>query len=323
MKVKFNDLETLNRFQMKKNEKDTVRVTEIPCEKCGSLFEQSFKFLQKKKLEHKPVLCEKCRLSEAYHKSDAKRKQTLIQRYGCTNNLHIKSVEEKVKKNWTEKYGVDNPAKSDSVKEKMKKTISSRTEEQKNQATKKSKETRLLKYGAYFSKEKVEKTNQTLIEKYGSVEEAYKQRYEKIQKIFEEKYGTKYPVMMYSHKKYCFDNTFFDSSWELAYYIWLKDNGKQFEYHPAYLEYFDEFGKKHEYFPDFIVEGHIVEIKGDHFFNEKGEPFDKYKNCSWKSKYEFILQKGGKILRYNDVKFYLSYVAENYGNDFLKSWKMV
>ena len=31
-------------------------------------------------------------------------------------------------------------------------------------------------------------------------------------------------------KFYCYNNVMFDSSWELAYYIWLKDNNINFEY---------------------------------------------------------------------------------------------
>ena len=128
--------------------------------------------------------------------------------------------------------------------------------------------------------------------------------------------------MFYSHKKYGFDNNLFDSSWELAYYIWLKDKGISFEYHTQKIEYIGDDGKNHTYFPDFIVNGKIVEIKSDHFFNEKGEPFNKYTKRSWKAKYDLILQKGGQIFRFEDIKPYLSYVKENYGDGFLKQWKI-
>lgn len=281
MKVKLANIEVIEKLQMKKKEKDSIRISDLKCERCGSFFEMSYKIFTKKKAENLPFLCKKCRLSETYYKSNGKRQKTL-------NNLHIKNVEQKIKDGWIEK----------------------------------SKKTRQLKYGAYFSKEKIEKTNKTLIEKYGSLENAYKQRYEKIQNVFQSKYGTKYPLMFYSHKKYGFDNNLFDSSWELAYYIWLKDKGISFEYHTQKIEYIGDDGKNHTYFPDFIVNGKIVEIKGDHFFNEKGEPFNKYTKRSWKAKYDLILQKGGQIFRFEDIKPYLSYVKENYGDGFLKQWKI-
>lgn len=288
MKVKLANIEVIEKLQMKKKEKDSIRISDLKCERCGSFFEMSYKIFTKKKTENLPFLCKKCRLSETYYKSNDKRQKTLKNKYGVTNNLHIKSVEQKIKDGWTEK----------------------------------SKKTKQLKYGAYFSKEKIEKTNKTLIEKYGSLENAYKQRYEKIQNVFQSKYGTKYPLMFYSHKKYGFDDNLFDSSWELAYYIWLKDKGISFEYHTQKIEYIGDDGKNHIYFPDFIVNGKIVEIKGDHFFNEKGEPFNKYTKRSWKAKYDLILQKGGQIFRFEDIKPYLSYVKENYGDGFLKQWKI-
>lgn len=282
MKVKLANIEVIEKLQMKKKEKDSIRISDLKCERCGSFFEMSYKIFTKKKTENLPFLCKKCRLSETYYKSSNDKRQKTL------NNLHIKNVEQKIKDGWIEK----------------------------------SKKTRQLKYGAYFSKEKIEKTNKALIEKYGSLENAYKQRYEKIQNVFQSKYGTKYPLMFYSHKKYGFDNNLFDSSWELAYYIWLKDKGISFEYHTQKIEYIGDDGKNHTYFPDFIVNGKIVEIKGDHFFNEKGEPFNKYTKRSWKAKYDLILQKGGQIFRFEDIKPYLSYVKENYGDGFLKQWKI-
>ena len=288
MKVKLANIEVIEKLQMKKKEKDSIRISDLKCERCGSFFEMSYKIFTKKKTENLPFLCKKCRLSETYYKSNDKRQKTLKNKYGVTNNLHVNNVEQKIKDGWIEK----------------------------------SKKTRQLKYGAYFSKEKIEKTNKALIEKYGSLENAYKQRYEKIQNVFQSKYGTKYPLMFYSHKKYGFDNNLFDSSWELAYYIWLKDKGISFEYHTQKIEYIGDDGKNHTYFPDFIVNGKIVEIKGDHFFNEKGEPFNKYTKRSWKAKYDLILQKGGQIFRFEDIKPYLNYVKENYGDGFLKQWKI-
>ena len=323
MKVKKENLEVIEKLQMKKKEKDRIRITDLVCEHCKCYFELSYKIFLDKKENNKPFLCKKCRFSEAYKKGNEKRLNTLKTKYGTTNNLHIKEVEQSVKNKWIEKYGVDNPAKSDTIKNKMKKTISCRTDEQKAEAASKSKKTRELKYGAYFSKETIEKTNRTLIEKYGSIHEAYKQRYEKVQEVFLKKYGTKYPIMTYSHKKYCFDGLLFDSSWELSLYIWLKDCNIDFEYHSKSFEYIGDDGNKHTYYPDFIINGKIIEIKGDHFFNEKGEPYNKYTKQSWKAKYDFIISNGGQILKLEDMKPYIEYVHEYYGKDFLKSCKLL
>ena len=77
-------------------------------------------------------------------------------------------------------------------------------------------------------------------------------------------------VRLKQQSKYSFNNTKFDSAPELAFYIWLSDNNVNFEYQPnIFFEY--EFNQKiHRYYPDFIVEGQYIEIKGDHFFKEDG-----------------------------------------------------
>ena len=320
MKVKLENIEVIEKLQMRKKEKDVIRITDLVCEHCKSYFELSYKIYLDKKENLKPFLCKKCRLSEGYKKGTEKRLKTLKERYGVTNNLHIKQVREKTKADWVKKYGTDNPAKSDEIKQKMSKTIARHTEEQVRQATAKSKATRQLRYGAYFSKEKIEKTERTLIEKYGSLEKAYSERAKKVTQTLLERYGQNYPIQ--SHKKYAFDGLLFDSSWELSLYIWLKDCGIEFEYHPKSLEYVGDDGKTHLYYPDFLINGKIVEIKGDHFFNEKGEPFDKYTKKSWKKKYDFILENGGSILRFEDMKQYIEYVHQFYGKNFLKKHKM-
>ena len=51
------------------------------------------------------------------------------------------------------------------------------------------------------------------------------------------KYNTESPnqcheIICKMRKKYIYDNLRFDSSWEIAYYIWLKDHNIEFEYQP-------------------------------------------------------------------------------------------
>lgn len=66
--------------------------------------------------------------------------------------------------------------------------------------------------------------------------------------------------------KYKYDGFVFDSKQELCFYIWLRDNKKQFEVNETLTITYVYAGKVHTYIPDFIVEGKIIEIKGDHFF---------------------------------------------------------
>jgi hypothetical protein len=141
---------------------------------------------------------------------------------------------------------------------------------------------------------------------------------EKMQDTMLKRYGTKQHA---AHYKY--NDTLFDSSWELAYYIYLKDNNIDFEYQPNfYIDYVDDYGKDRKYYPDFKVGDSYQEIKGNQFFDADGNPFNLYKNETWYNKYNIMLQNDIKILRYTDVKVYISYIDSKYGKDFLKSLKI-
>lgn len=105
------------------------------------------------------------------------------------------------------------------------------------------------------------------------------------------------------------DGITFDSSWELAFYIYLRDYGIPFEYHPN-IEFpytLDENDTKfHVWRPDFKVHDKYVEIKGTHLAEGK----DKYKM-------EFLDYLGADVITGNDIKPFLDYVAKNYGKGYL------
>lgn len=124
------------------------------------------------------------------------------------------------------------------------------------------------------------------------------------------------------YKGYHYDDRNFDSSYELAYYIWLKDHKRQFIYHPAMpITYVGSDGEEHIYLPDFLVEGKFYEIKGNQFFNEKGEPYDPYRKQFWWEKYNALKEKGIILLRDSDLKEVFEYINNTYGNKFLKECK--
>ena len=56
-----------------------------------------------------------------------------------------------------------------------------------------------------------------------------------------------------------------DSTYELAYVIWCKENGLEIERNKEYWEYFNpERNGTFKFYPDFLVDGKLVEIKGYH-----------------------------------------------------------
>ena len=119
-------------------------------------------------------------------------------------------------------------------------------------------------------KEINDKKQETLLKKY-NVDNVSKlqETKEKYKKTMLKKYGVEHNFQLI-HKNnsslYLYDNTKFDSSYELIYYIWLKDNNINFIYHPEPLKY--KINEKiHYYYPDFIVENEIIELKSTYYLN--------------------------------------------------------
>lgn len=139
---------------------------------------------------------------------------------------------------------------------------------------------------------------------------AYKTRFKK--------YGGIHPS---TH--YFYDNLIFDSSIELIFYLYLKDNNISFEFHPYIkFEYFYK-NEKHFYYPDFIVEKTIVELKGNQFLKEDGTWRDIYQGNDEKMecKHQCLLQNNVKIIYEKDMSLYKTWFKNTYGKAFLKKCK--
>lgn len=109
--------------------------------------------------------------------------------------------------------------------------------------------------------------------------------------------------------RFKYDDIIFDSSWELAFYIYLKDYGIPFEYHPNVeipykIEEDDE--KFHLYHPDFKVHGKYIEIKNNWLL----EHYDRYK-------LEFLDTFGIELYTDKDIKPFLDYVENKYGKYYM------
>lgn len=95
-----------------------------------------------------------------------------------------------------------------------------------------------------------------------------------------------------------------DSSWELAYVIFCIDNNIKIKRNTEKRNYIWK-NELHTYIPDFIVNNEIVEIKG-------------YVTEQWKSKLEY--NNDIKVIGEEEIKFYLDYVINKYGKDFIKMY---
>jgi hypothetical protein len=161
---------------------------------------------------------------------------------------------EKNKKTCLEKYGVDNGSKRPDIIEYIRCN---------NKANEKS--TR-------------DKFKQTCIQKYG-VDNPAKSKIirEKIEQTCLKKYGVKAPAQNPKIFKKCawknikYEGIYFDSSWELAFWIWnknhnidIKRNTKGFKLTNGSYCY-----------PDFIIDGQLIEIKGDHLKKQENYKYKK------------------------------------------------
>ena len=189
---------------------------------------------------------------------------------------------------------------------------------------------------------------QTLINKYGSLEAAYADMHEKTSKTKElrygnknynnpektaetnmQKYGVKAPaqnkeIFSKINKPYYYEGEKFNSSWELAYYIYCKDNNINIEHEPETLPY--TVGDNiYYYIPDFKIGDQLIEIKGDHFMtNSKDGLIDFYSKSSndkEMAKYKCMVENNVKIISGNEIVPYLKYIKEKYGKDYLRSFK--
>ena len=224
-----------------------------------------------------------------------------------------------------EKYGVDNYFKSEIGKQQIAQTQTER-------------------YGGvgFASKELAEKQRQTMTKLY-NVDNASKmpENYEKIygkevqkrrtasiHKAFDKKYGcwmaAAPEIVKKAKKKYKYQEISFDSSWELALYIYAIDNSEEIIREPIKLEYGHD-NKVFYYYPDFLYKGQLVEIKGTHLTGIDAwvNPYTKDIKAQEKTyqKYLCAVNNGVKIMSYEDIKFALEYVKNTYGQDYLKSFK--
>ena len=125
-------------------------------------------------------------------------------------------------------------------------------------------------------------------------------------------------------KSYIFGNISFDSSWELAYFIWLRDSMETFEYQPK-TPFKYEFNKKEcLYFPDFKIGEMFVEIKGGQFFGKDGKiknPYSEHFDKKLEAKYKCMLENGVKLISTHEIAPILQYIKDKYGASYLSSFK--
>lgn len=251
--------------------------------------------------------------SNNFSKEETKNKirETLLKRYGVDHSSKIPGINDKRNKTHLKKTGYDLYHDPTIIK----KRIETRSVNDYTETYKKINEKKLAKFGNKCNYEKVKetiRTNHGVNNPFQS-----KEIMDACWKRYEERTGFDHPshnpeVIKKIKQKYWYDNRFFDSSWEIAYYIWLKDHNIDFIYHPNIsFNYKTDDGKEHRYFPDFKVNEEYIEIKGDHLLSEEWSSCEKIE----------CIKTHVKILCCDEIKPILDYINEKYGKNYLKQFK--
>lgn len=249
-----------------------------------------------------------------------KRISTNLAKYGYRTAFSTKETQDKVKQTIKTKYDVSNPYAAESVKSKIRqnniKKYGVENAQQRTDIKHKTQQTNLERYGnvCAMQGEQVKiKVKQTMLLRYGA-ENIFGSDHGKqqIRRTNLTRYGVENPqqnheIHVRTMKHYKYDSLNFDSSWELAVYIYCIDHKIHIEREPLRFKYTNDEGKECYYFPDFIINDIIVEIKGDQFLDDDNTLKDK-------AKQKCMDEYGVVLWLRSDVQKYISYCEEKFGN---------
>lgn len=260
---------------------------------------------------------------------------TNIERYGVANVAQVEAVQQKIKQTCVDVYGVDNPAKAECTKQKVEKTCLERYGVPYTtiapEIQEKMRQTNLEKYGgvsAFCSQQVRDKRDKTNLKKYG-----VKNQFERVEiqdqvkQTNLERYGVINPFQSADFKnkawkKYIYNGIRFDSTWELALYIFAIDHDELIIREPKRFKY-SVAGKTHYYTPDFLYNEELVDIKGTHLIKDGCviDPYGHLNEQELLAKNSCINKNKVKLMTYEDISFALEYVNTAYGKNYLKQFK--
>ena len=318
----------------------------VKCSCCGKLFVS-----KPPTIKLSGFLCKACKMSKTKQlqtkerKTEIKEKMqaTNLKKYGCKCPLQNKDIEQKTKTTLLTKFGVEHQALAKAVREKTEKTnlerYGSKSTFKSESIKSKIKQTMLSRYGVEFALQSSiirEREKQTCQERYGtnySFQAATVK--EKIRKTNLKRYGVenvmqtpeqqarakacwasksaeeKRQIRKKAAKKYFYEGENFDSSWELAVWIYAKDYNEEIEREPCSFEYtLNE--KKHLYFPDFRYKGKLIEIKGEQLLGKD----------STAAKLLCAKENGVDIWYSQDLQKYLNYMKAKEGYYWYRKYKV-
>ena len=306
-----------------------LMVYSFKCKKCGKLQTRSFRWAHID--AHKTLLCQDCLNISRYgyaHTYDNPEKQKyalgriveehggytlskgsdireltldeIERRYGHRCSLKNDTVLQKAKDKNLAKLGVEFPLQSKVIQEVIRDGYQEKTG---------------FRYPLQNPEVK-EKQKQNIIEKFG-VDNPMK-----VPEIQEKS-------MQNRKQKYIRHGIRFDSKWELAFWIYQTEglNNQSIKRTNKYYEFTVPGDTKvHKYYPDFELNGEIVEIKGDHFYENRDptarmiNPFDRSEDPVFEAKQKCAIEHGVKFIDHEEIEKAIQFVTQKYGNGYLDIW---
>ena len=284
-------------------------------------------------------------------KVQTKSKQTCEERYGVDN--FAKSDEFLIRSRATsqERYGTNNPMQNPEVAQHLKDTLSKKTSEDWQEISLTRQQTCLDRYGVPFASQ-VEEVRQKNSSSHlaRTPEQLAESELKRITTCLDI-YGTEYPTQCKSVKlktkqtcierfgvpfplpavinrrsQYLYKDSYFDSSYELIFFIAREITGNPVKRNTNKFSYFvDE--KEHFYYPDFVDEdNNYIEIKGAHFFDIEGHLINPFTNdvniqVEFRLKGELMEYLGVQVIK--DIEPYRTIVDETFGKNYVDQFRVV
>ena len=288
---------------------------EFTCHSCGRLASIRYeKFRKRNFFDDSECLCKKC-LTE----------KTNMAKYGVSYKQRLESEKEKAVLRNTEMYGCKSYTMTDDFKHKSRNTCLERygvgynlqrpevhaagvAASQSSDVLKKRASTVMEKYGvrniieSYSVKDKIKRSflDRYNVDSYMKTEEFRRKAVESMIGIYgvgyynqtSESHSKRKTVIEYNGEK-------FDSVPEYDFYVKCLNDNRRVVRHPVRLSYIYG-GKEHFYFPDFEVDGELVEIKGRHFYDPYSgkwtNPFNPDDAPRQAAKYDCAVMNNVKII---------------------------
>lgn len=243
------------------------------------------------------------------------KENTCINHFGVKHPAQSDIIQSKMINTNLERRGVKNPAQDPNVKLKM---INTNLERygvnyitMNPDVQKKIVQTNLERYGVKCTLQDSKVKNkiiQTNLERRGVKYPAQDPKvYEKFKQTCLETFGYCFPAQSpqmraFRRKQIKYDGLIFDSSWEVNVYQYCKDNNISCIYQPDITFEYKYDGKTHIYQPDFLIDGKLYEVKGNHFFkdndsnNEMINPFNRDLDGIFEAKHQCIIDNNVIVL---------------------------